>query len=704
LLGRSLTEDDERESAPSVVVLGYQAWQDLFAGDSRAIGQVVQLAGSAATVVGVMPEGYRFPSSHDAWIPLRFNPLEATPGAGRSLAVVARLADGVSLEEARAEIEAVGRRTAADFPETHGQLRAQIDRFGALMGSGDLMVVMAFYGVRTLFILLLLVACANVATLVFARTVTREAEIALRMSLGATRKRIVLQLFAEALVLVTGATLLGLLIARSALGRIANLFWTVQQEAAAPFWWDDSLSLPTVLYAGVLALVGAVMVGVVPALKATRGVSQPRLSELSTGGGWGLRFGGMWTAVIVFQVGLAVAFLPIAVEQGGTAFQRPLERSSFPASEYVTAQLGRDVMVPARNEEERAEFLEVSRQLFEEVKRRIQADPSVLEVAFASGLSAMNHVAAPVEFVGDGSAPPISARVRTLLVEPAYLDMMGASLVAGRALQPADFAEGSRAVVVNEAFVERVLAGGNPVGGQLRYPEREGEASNVIVPAPGQSYEIVGVVKNPGADAFGPGVHSVVYAPLSLAPVTPRALGLVGMPQAPATQIFAHQRPGSEPLAARLHEIVIAVDPSLRVSEAGTLADAWLPVHRGERLIGWIFMVVAGMVLMLSVAGIYALMSFTVSQRTREIAIRTAVGGEPERIVAGILRRALLQLSLGALVGLVIAFPVLRDSLAGGIRNLVIVVVLLVGAGLVSCAVPIRRALRIQPSHAMKTG
>jgi ABC-type antimicrobial peptide transport system permease subunit len=97
-------------------------------------------------------------------------------------------------------------------------------------------------------------------------------------------------------------------------------------------------------------------------------------------------------------------------------------------------------------------------------------------------------------------------------------------------------------------------------------------------------------------------------------------------------------------------------------------------------------------------------MSFTVSQRTREIAIRTAVGGEPERIVAGILRRALLQLSLGALVGLVIAFPVLRDSLAGGVRNLVIVVVLLVGAGLASCAVPIRRALRIQPSHAMKTG
>jgi hypothetical protein len=459
----------------------------------------------------------------------------------------------------------------------------------------------------------------------------------------------------------------------------------------------------------VLVVIGAVMVGVVPALKATAGSVQPRLNQLSASGG--VRFGGVWTAVIVFQVALSVAFIPVVVEQSqgvlslvvGPDSPDPggaLLGSRFPAGEYVTAQLARDDVASTRTAGERAEFLEVSRQLFEDVRVRLAAEPGVQGVAFASGLSAMNHVQAPVEVAGVGGEQPAGAYVRTLLVDPSYLDLMGASVVAGRRLEPGDFVIGARSVLVNQAFVDRILGGRNAVGRELRYLEREGESGAVSVPAPGESYEIVGVVENPGMDLYGPGAHSAIYGPLALAPVTARALGLMGMPEAPATQLFVRSRPGAEAIAPRLYGLVSSVDPSLRLSEVGTVEEAWGPARLGENLTVWVLLTVAGIVLVLSVAGTYALMSFSVSQRRREIAIRAAVGAGPAGIVAAVFGRALVQLLVGVALGCLIAVPVLRGS--DGPLTLLVVVVLLGGAGLAACLVPVRRALRIEPVDAIK--
>jgi predicted permease len=705
-MGRFLIEADERPEAPHVVVLGYDAWQTLLGGDPDPVGRMVQLGGTPTTVVGVMPEGYGFPQMQNAWVPLRVDLADLQPGSAPRVALFARLAPGATLKSAQSELDIVGHRAAADFPEVYGRLSPRLVEFARRVTDGQLALILS--GVRLLFMFLLVVACANVATLVFARTVMREGEIAVRTSLGATRRRIALQLFAEALVLVMGGTLMGMLVARLALGDISRLFFTIQQAPQPPFWWNDALSPTTVVYAMVLAVVGAVMIGVVPALKATGGAVQPRLGRLPAGGGGGLRFGGMWTVVIVLQVALSVAFLPLAVSQAGRASCGRLEScgdfgTGFSADEYVTAQLGRDPVVPPRTPEEQAEFVERSRQLFEEVRGRIADDPAMRGVALASGLSAMNHIVGPFEFVG-GSGPSVAASARILLVDPSYLDLMGATAVAGQSLGPADFTPESRSVVVNEAFVEYALGGRNPVGGQLRFPEREGEASIVQLPAPGTSVEVVGVVRNPAIDAFGPGTHPVIYAPLDLAPVNPRAVGLMGMPQAPVTQLFVRLRPDTDPLASRLYGIVAAVDPTLRLSEVGTAAEAWAPVHMGGRVAAWIFMAVAAIVLMLSVAGIYALMSFTVSRRTREIAIRTAVGAGRGQIVSIVFGRAVLQLLAGVALGSLIAVPILWDGVVDqGPRSLVIVSTLLLGGGLAACLVPVRRALAIEPAAAMKS-
>ena len=684
LLGRVLTEADEQEGAPAVVVLGYGPWQTLFDGDPAVLGQVVQLGGSPTTVVGVMPEGYGFPVNHDAWTPLRFNRVEATRGSGPPAMIFGRLADGVSLEMANAELSALSTRETSPEPQTGPQLTTQVVEYGSLMSGSEMEVVLAYYGVRLLFVFLLVVACANVATLVFARAVNREAEIALRTALGATRRRIVFQFFVEALVLVSVATTLALVITDGALEAGSDLFWEIQQVPASPFWWDGGLSLETILFAAVLAFVGAVMIGVVPALKATNGRLQPRLSQLSTGSGGTLRFGGIWTAVIVFQVALSVAFLPIAVQQALVVVENPLAASAFPATEYLTGRVARDVAAPpsAASETERAEQLETTRQLFDGVKRAVAAEDGVQGVAFASTLSGLNHPVVDIEVRGDGGAPPVGGGTRVLGVDQDYLRVMGSTAVSGRALLPADFAEGARFVVVNQAFVERVLQGVNAVGAQVRFPGRDGEDANLW-------YEIVGVVSDPEMDDFGGGVHSAIYEPLAA------SLG---------AQLFVQLRPDAGSVSQRLHEVVRSVSPSVRLEALATVEDAWSPVHRGERLFGWIFALAAGVTLMLSVAGIYALMSFTVSQRTREIAIRAAVGAAPRSIVMGIFRRAFLQLALGVAVGMLVAGRVIWDEMEDGPELLLIVAALLLSAGLASCFVPIHRALHIHPSHAIKTG
>ena len=702
-LGRFLSEADEGLDAPPVVVLGYGPWQTLLGGDPDPIGRIVQLGGTPTTVVGVMPEGYGFPQMESAWVPLRVDAAALQPETAPEAVVFARLAPGATLESARAELEVAGRRFAADFPEVYEQLTPRLDPFAQRASDGLMALILS--AVRVLFVFLLVVACANVATLVFARTVTREGEIAVRTSLGATRRRIALQLFAEALVLVGVATVIGVTLASLALGRIGRLFFVIQQSPQLPFWWDDALSPTTLAYALVLVVVGALLIGVVPALKATGGNVRSRLGQLSAGGGGGLRFGGIWTVVIVLQVALSVAFLPLAVSQAGMAFEDH-EETGFEAEEYVTAQLGRDPTTPPRTVEERDAFHDATARLFEEARDRIAADPSVQDVALASGLSAMNHLNSPFEFRGGGSDAPLSAYGRILLVDPSYLDVMDAKVVSGQSLGPADFTPESRSVVVNEAFVEEVLGGRNAVGGQLRVAEREpgSEAAIVDVLPVGTSLEIVGVVDNPGIDVFGPGSHPAIYAPLDIAPVTPLDVGLVGMPQAPATQLFVRMRPDAEPLASRLYGIVSELDPSLRLSQVGTAAETWRPVHIGNRIAGWIFMSVGAIVLMLSVAGIYALMSFTVAQRTREIAIRTAVGAGRQQIVRTVFGRAVVQLLIGVALGSLIAVPVLWDGVVDqGPRSLLIVSTLLLVAGLAACLVPVRRALAIEPAMAVKS-
>ena len=373
LLGRGLLDSDETPGAPDVVVLGYDVWQRSLGGRQDVVGSIVRLGNTPSTVIGVMPEGFGYPFNHDAWTPL---PLRASYEAleGGAIGVIGRLAPGVSREQANAELRVLGERAAAALPASHAHLRPRVR---PLAGEFDALDI-APLALRNLPVLLVLaIACLSVGTLVYARTATREGEIAIRSALGAGRARILGQLFVEALVLTSVAAPVGLIAADRALA------WGIESvnraSGGAPFWMTPGLKLSTILYAGGLAVVGAAMLSLLPALKVTRARVQPHLANLGTGGAT-LRFGRVWTGAMIVQVALTAIGIPVALESVSQTMRKLQIRAHFPSREYLAARI--DVDRPFAEETAPA-FAERRERTFAELQRRIAQEPGVVAVTFA---------------------------------------------------------------------------------------------------------------------------------------------------------------------------------------------------------------------------------------------------------------------------------------------------------------------------------
>jgi putative ABC transport system permease protein len=680
LLGRPLLEDDERPGAPPVVVVAYDVWQRLYGGDPRVLGQTVRVGAEPATLVGVMPEGFRFPLNQEAWLSLPRDPLASGPREGPPVQILGRLARGVSTGEAEAELAALAAAdpllAAAGAAEP---LSPQVMTLSdAFFGSA---VRWAVYGARVLFLLLMGALCVNVATLVFARTAMRGGEIAVRSALGASRRRIATQMFLEGLVLAAVPSAIGLAAAAWAFPRVMTLFWRVQ-EMAPPFWAHGRVSVWTAAYVGGLAVFGAVVIGVVPALQATGRRLQPHLSRLATGSS-GLRFGGVWTVAIVVQVAISVALLPFAVMEARSALRDAARSSGFPAAHVLTGRISHDA---AAADPAAAELRSRRALLFEEARRRIASEPGVAGVAFAGRVPGLNH---PVSLVqiddGAGSADGEARSLRRLDIDEGFLDLLGAVVVSGRPLQAGDYGSEDGHVLVNEEFARELTGGRDPVGMRIRYTGESGEEEP-------RWYPIAGVVRDLDMDAFGPGVHRAVYHPLR-----PGA--------GEAVQAFVRLTEPTPSAGPRLSGVVARIDPALQVSDLRTVGETWQPAHTAQRLLAVVWAAVAAITLLLAMAGIHAMMSFAVSQRTREIGIRSALGAGPGRIAAAIFARALAQVGLGVLLGWLLASGAVWSNWSSeGPAVLLTVGGIVLTAGLLACFRPARRALRIQPTEALKLG
>jgi putative ABC transport system permease protein len=686
LIGRPLIDADEEAGAPPVIVLGHELWRSRFAGDARIVGRTVRLGGSTATIVGVMPEGFAFPVSHEFWVPLRTGTLAYGPREGPAIQVFGRLAPGVTLGQAQAELSALGMRAAAEQPAAHERLRPRVMKYtelfvgGAGSGSG------VAYLVVPLFVLVLLVLASNVATMLFARTATRENEIAMRFALGASRGQILGQFFIEALVLALGAAAIGLAVVGWGARWVTSFFWQVT-EGQPPFWIDDRLNLTTIVWAVLLALLAALVAGVLPAFKVTGARLQARMRQSSGGSDSGLRFGGLWSAVIVVQVAFAVLLIPPAIIAISSWAQPARADAGFPTGEYLSARLEMDL------DAESSAAFQATR---DELRRRLIELPEVSRITFASRLPGMDHPQPwiEVEAVPGAPDPPDPSWVMSAAVDTEFFDAFGAEIVAGRALEAADLESDTRAVVVNEYFVSRFLGGRNAVGRRLRPARRD----------PGPWYEIVGVVSNLGMDTdrdpFHSGTGPGVYYPL--------ARDATGSGGAYTVRLAFHVRGDPASLAPVLRGVARSVDPALRVYDVLPLDRPVDRANRNQRLVTRfttsVMALVAFIALLISMAGTYSVLSFTVARQTREIGIRIALGADRLRIITGIFSRALIQIGIGIVIAAAIWFYVIVVVLGGGDRVglFMMAAAVLTLIGLIACGVPVRRALRIEAAEALR--
>lgn len=688
LIGRGLLDADETPGAPGVVVLGYDVWQRSFDGRDDVVGATVRLGGTPVTVVGVMPERFGYPLSYHAWTPLQ---LRASYGAleGDPIGIIGRLKPGITLEQARAELRVLGERAAAALPATHAHLRPLVGRLGQGTETVPDIAGLALMYLPSLLVLFL--ACTTVGTLFYARTAIREGEMAMRSALGASRARIIGQLFVEALVLAFLAAAAGLFAGDRALR------WGITEVAEGkdglPFWMMPGLDVTTILYAGVLAVAGAVMLSLLPALRVTRTRLQSHLTKLGAGGST-LRFGRVWTTAMMAQVALTAIAIPSGIEGTSQAIRRVRIHAQFPSQEYFTARL--ELERPAG--EELSAFEARRARTYVRLESLLAEEPDVVAVTFSDrvpGASSAIHRTASVE-MPFGADPGFQTGFAILSVGPGFFEVFDRPIVAGRGFHGGDFTSAARTVIVNEAFVRGLAqhAIASPLGARLRYPSESG------VSAAEPPFEIVGVVRDLGLDPGEQGEQpAYVFHAALAATVSPFTMS-VRLRGNPATW------------GARLPMIAADTDAGLSVLEARPLGESiW---QRDYWMVGSVaaFAGVSALVLLLSAMGLFALMSISVSRRTREIGLRMALGANPGRVLARIVARAMVLMGSGVAVGG--GLVLLAVALGGGPTGrpaedvvsfavwIGVTAAVMLGAGLLACVEPARRALRINPIDALR--
>lgn len=661
LLGRTLIPADGASGAEPVVLIRDSYWKRRHGGDPNIVGRQIDIAGRLRTVVGVMPDSFEFPQSGELWLPLDDLTLGGTlEKAADGLRVFGVHRPGVTLDAVNAEISGLSRQVSRT--EERGlDIRVEARPFT----SDSTQASTAMSGLVVMLVLLLLVVASNVATLVFARTWARGPELAVRAALGAARSRVVGQLFVEVLILGSIAAVIGLAAVQVALNYFKN------SDLLVPFWVTFEPSSSTMAFVVFLTLLVSAVSGLWPALRVTRHDLRNSLQagrRFAAGG-----FGRLGAALMIVEIALSVALLNGAVTMVRAFDALTGDVPALPHGQILTAHIGR-----IQSPEMRDKVIAVASQL-----------PGV-EAAGAAELlprqfARIKRVA--VEPVGD---EPVRA------AEPApshavglgFLETIGGRVVSGRQFAAADFLPGAAPVaVVNEPFVQKFLGGRNPIGRRIRIDAAREDGSQ----EPWR--EVVGVVPDLGLSIGDPLLAGGFYVPASNERLYYLALRTNGAPLS---------------LVAPLRKAVAGLNPDLQMEEFLALED----VGWDERafLIGIASSLTAmgGMALLLSIVGIYALLSFVVTRRTREIGIRVALGARSWQVLRSVTGGAAIYLAIGGLLGsaLGVAFVQMRSliliSIPGpGFWMPATIFLTLAIAGGVACWLPARRALGIRPSEAL---
>ncbi|HEV2915216.1 MAG TPA: ABC transporter permease [Pyrinomonadaceae bacterium] len=678
-VGRTFNVEEDQPGSDQVVVLSHKLWQRRFNADPGVVGKSIGINGKSLTVIGVMPAGFQFPDSEiEIWKPLALDAEDWSENSRGShyLNVIARLKPGVTQAQAQTEVQNIAERIRQQHSENYD------NGFGAKIVSRHEQVVGQIRPVLLILLgavgFVLLIACANVANLLFARAATREREMAIRTALGAGRGRIIRQLLTESLLLAVAGGALGLLLA----------LWGVDLLVALapndiPRLGEVGLDLRVLGFTVMVSLVTGVLFGLAPALRLSKPDLQESLKDGARGAGEGFRRQRMRNLLVVSEVALSLVLLIGAGLMIRSFIQVQKISPGFNPERVLTMRLSLPQSKYAEPQQQRA--------FFRQLVGRVEALPGVESVGAVNFLP-LSKTGNMWSFAIEGRGNAVGPNLNFRMISPDYFRTIGIPLKRGRQLTEQDREGAPPVAVINETMARTFFPGEDPIGKRLKLAS---ESS----PFPWLSIVgVVGDVRHYGLDEEAkPELYVSYLQPL--------------LPNFNVSSLFLAVRTGAEPagLTAAVRKEVAALDKDQPIADIKTmearLSDSVAPRRFNMLLLG----IFAALALALSIVGIYGVMSYAVTQRTHEIGVRMALGAQTRDVLRLVVGQGMILALAGVALGLVGAFALTRvmTSLLFGVSpsdptTFALVAIVLAAVALVACLIPARRATRIDPMEALR--
>ncbi len=673
VMGRGFLPNDTKPGAEPVVVLGYGVWKDRYASTPNIVGRVVRVNSKPATIIGVMPEGFKFPSNHDLWMALSPTP-EMEDRTRRPLQVFGMLKPGIPMSRASAELQGVARRLSVQFPKENKDYEAVVQTFHERFNGGPIRIV---FGLMLAAVsCVMLIVCANVGNMMLSRALVRRQEICIRVALGASRWRVIRQLLIESLLLsaLGGAVGLGL----SALG--VHAFTLAVADVGKPYWIEFTMDYAVFGYFALICIGSSLLFGLAPAFRASRVDLNDALKDGTRSAG--THRGGRISAMLVMlQFALTVVLLT-----GAGVFLRGLQdRQRFnptvPVDQILTARIQLPELAYAKDEA-RVRF-------FEQLLPRLEALPGVESVAIGSNLPGLGAGQRRIELEGAPLQDPARGpSASVVILSPGYLKTIRLPVLAGRDFNELDGTPGRQSALVTKEFADRHWPRKTATGNRFRF---------YVDNKPGEWITAVGVtadlVQRPNEAASDP----LLFLPY-------RQDAYSGM------NLLIRQARNPSGLVPAVRAAVQRLAQALPLFSVRTLTQAIERQTWFITVFGTIFLVFALIALLIASVGIYAVIAQATARRTQEIGVRMALGATSNNILQLILGRGLRQVILGLGIGLGTALPVVRVLTT----NILVrvspydpvvfagVSLLLCGVGLFACWIPARRAASLNPVKAIR--
>ncbi|MEW6207688.1 MAG: ABC transporter permease [Acidobacteriota bacterium] len=676
-LGRAFTPDEDQPGRDNAAIISHALWQRQFAADPAIIGKTLSLNGATFTIVGVMPKGFDFPKPAELWTPMPMTNEFITDRAGQYLFTTARLKDGVSIDEAQAEMSALAARLAEQYPKTNTNRKVNLMLLRKnASGEFDTMFLMTLMGAVGF---VLMIACVNVANMQLARATARHKEIAIRAAVGASRGRVIHQLLTENILLGLLGGAAGIVIAVWMLDFIRS---SIPPEITRFIQGWEQMSINTQVLGFTFAIsVGAgILFGLAPALQ----VSKTDLNEALKEGGKGASTSGgrrrLRSLLVVAEVALALVLMVGAgLMVKGFARLIDNQKKGFDAQNVLSMRVA---LTQTRYPESPrvADF-------YKQATERLTVMPGVVSASAASYVPGSGNWDT-VDFLIEGRPAPARGEKQSasfLAVAPRYFQTLGIPLNRGRDFSAIDGPDSQRAAIVSEEFVRRYFADEDPVGRRIKLGS---EASPWAT--------VVGVVGDVKRFMFDRGMTPTVYLPHSQAPQ--RTMSFVLRTEGDPERFSPAAR-------AQIHSI----DADQPVYDIKTIEQVIREQYSGVRLAAMLMALFGLIALMLSAVGVYAVMAYSVQQQTHEIGVRMALGASSGNVLKMIVVHALKLAGAGLVIGLPTAFAlsslmssVLFGMVALDAMTFLAFTVLLTGVALIAGYIPARRAARIDPMIALR--